>query len=277
MLYLNTKTDKSKPKNRPLSKQPKRKANALNDSKNIKFNEKIVEKPNGEQITLWSYFVTTNMVQLQDDYPPFPSTCVDLYLYNEILDVELYTEVFHLLRNLEKPDELHIYINSPGGSVNTTASFLAVISELPCIIVTHIDGVAASAAFILALTGDYIEIGPYSSLMAHNFSLSTFHTDGANLSKYLDSMKATYREMLFEYGTKILSEEEIKGILDHGHELHLTAKEAKTRFEAYIYRKKKEAEAKTKVKRKTIKKKLCSTDLPPEQEDALVNDLVEAD
>lgn len=66
-----------------------------------------------------------------------------------------------------KAGTIHLRINSPGGSVFAARAIEAALREHPARIVVHVDGVAASAASVVAMAGDEIVMQPGAMLMVH--------------------------------------------------------------------------------------------------------------
>ncbi len=62
---------------------------------------------------------------------------------------------------------IHLRINSPGGDVFGARAMEQALREHPARVVSHIDGVAASAASFLSLAADEIEITPGGFFMIH--------------------------------------------------------------------------------------------------------------
>jgi ATP-dependent Clp protease protease subunit len=65
-------------------------------------------------------------------------------------------------------ETLHVRINSPGGDVFAAMTIYNALKRHPARIVTHVDGVAASAAGAVALAGDEVLMGVGSFFMIHN-------------------------------------------------------------------------------------------------------------
>lgn len=180
----------------------------------------------------WTLYVQEKVGGLEG-YPEYSYMEYSLYIYTVIQYPELYSEVFHIIRNASVGDIIHLYINSPGGCVDTLASFSAAIDETEALVVCHVDGSADSAAFVLAFMGDETFFAQCSQLMAHNQRISIGMTDMANLNKLLQNATATYRNMLERYCYKVLSPEEIEMICAEGKEIHLTAADCQARIEKY--------------------------------------------
>lgn len=66
------------------------------------------------------------------------------------------------------PGDLMVYINSPGGDVCAASQMYAALKDHPGKITIRIDGLAASAASIVAMAGDVVEMAPAAYMMIHN-------------------------------------------------------------------------------------------------------------
>lgn len=67
-----------------------------------------------------------------------------------------------------KAKTLNLRINSPGGSVTEAAAMLNALDEFKGEIEVDIDGLAASAASVIAMAGDVIRIASNGLVMIHN-------------------------------------------------------------------------------------------------------------
>jgi ATP-dependent Clp endopeptidase proteolytic subunit ClpP len=70
--------------------------------------------------------------------------------------------------------ELNVYINSPGGAAWDGIAIMNAIRRHPANVTVHIDGLAASAASIIAMAGDKIVMNRGSQLMIHDASGGVF-------------------------------------------------------------------------------------------------------
>lgn len=187
----------------------------------------------GEELTPWSMYISEKTGSVEN-YPEYSYLEFSLYIYDSIIDPIYYAEVFHILRLAKPGDVMNIYINSPGGDINTLCSFAAAIEETDAIIITHVDGSADSAAFVLAFMGDEIIFSEFSQMMSHNVSMSTSRMDMANIEKYAKITKETYRGMLEKYCYRVLTTDEITNICENGMEIHLTSKECDERLTKWL-------------------------------------------
>lgn len=78
------------------------------------------------------------------------------------------------LRALGKVETIDLRINSDGGIVTDARAIYSLLNEHPAKIITHIDGIAASAASFVAMVGDEIEIAAGAFLMVHNARMGVF-------------------------------------------------------------------------------------------------------
>lgn len=65
-------------------------------------------------------------------------------------------------------NEIHLRINSPGGEVFDGIAIANTLRNHSAKVVAHIDGIAASAASVVAMAGDRIRVGSNALVMIHN-------------------------------------------------------------------------------------------------------------
>ena len=64
--------------------------------------------------------------------------------------------------------DITVWINSPGGDVVAAAQIYNLLCDYPGIVTVRIDGLAASAASVIAMAGEQVIMSPVSMLMIHN-------------------------------------------------------------------------------------------------------------
>ncbi len=72
------------------------------------------------------------------------------------------------LRDLGDVKTLHLRINSPGGALGDATAIYNLLKDHPAHTVVHVDGMALSAASMVAMAGDEIEIADNAYMMIHN-------------------------------------------------------------------------------------------------------------
>ena len=63
---------------------------------------------------------------------------------------------------------ISVWINSPGGDVFATAQIYNMLMDYPYDVTVKIDGLAASAASVIAMAGTTVEMSPVAMMMIHN-------------------------------------------------------------------------------------------------------------
>jgi ATP-dependent Clp protease, protease subunit len=88
---------------------------------------------------------------------------------------------------------LHVRINSPGGDVFEARAMKSLLDQCPCHVVTHVDGLAASAATTVAMAGDEIVMAEGAYFMIHNaWSIAIgSKEDMLDMAKLLEKMDGT--------------------------------------------------------------------------------------
>jgi ATP-dependent Clp protease protease subunit len=105
-----------------------------------------------------------------------------------------------------------IWINSPGGDCVAAAQIYNMLMEYPGDVTVKIDGIAASAASVIAMAGTNVCMSPVSTMMIHN-PLTVAIGDSDEIHKAI--------QMLDEYKESIVNAYEIKTGLSRAKLSHL--------------------------------------------------------
>ncbi|MCW1916608.1 Clp protease ClpP [Luteolibacter sp. GHJ8] len=95
-------------------------------------------------------------------------------------------------------EEIHLHINSPGGSVFEGVTIFNLLADHDADVIVHIDGLAASIASVIALAGDTINIAENGMVMIHNPSVvawgdaTVMRKQAEILDKIRDAIVNTY-------------------------------------------------------------------------------------
>jgi ATP-dependent Clp protease protease subunit len=158
------------------------------------------------------------------------NSAADLYFYGEISEYswwgdEVTPKSFKAdLDALGDIAELNIYINSPGGDVFAAQAIYSMLKRHKSNKCVYIDGLAASAASVVALAGDKVIMPINSMLMIHNpwtigiGSSADFRKLADDLDKIRESIVAVYRDKTG------LTDEDIISLMDA--ETWMTAEDA---------------------------------------------------
>jgi len=123
--------------------------------------------------------------------------------------------------------DIHLHINSPGGSVPETIAIVNALRRHDGRVIAHIDGVAASAASLLAATADEVRAPSNTMLMLHR-PWGSASGDSDDMRSYADLLDKSRDQMLAEYVGKTgdAHSETITGWLADGIDHWLSAAEA---------------------------------------------------
>lgn len=103
-----------------------------------------------------------------------------------------------------KGKDLTLKINSPGGDVIAASVIRSIISEYPGKVTTRIEGIAASAAVIVAMAGSDVKIMDSAYMMIHDpyvvFMMAALNIE--DLGKLKDELKSIKEGIASTYATK---------------------------------------------------------------------------
>lgn len=87
--------------------------------------------------------------------------------------------------------DITVWINSPGGDCVAAAQIYNMLEEYPGKVTVKIDGLAASAASVIAMAGNEVHMSPVSMMMIHNPATVAWgdHGDMQKAMELLDSVK----------------------------------------------------------------------------------------
>ena len=151
------------------------------------------------------------------------STAADLYLYGLICEEKwddtdvTPAEMVKALNALGDISEINCRIFSEGGSVFSALAIYELLKQRKETVNVYVDGLAASAATLIACAGDNVYIGNASMFMIHNVMTFIFFgllnkTDCQNIINELDRVSAV---AIRAYTEKTgLSDQEIYALLD---------------------------------------------------------------
>jgi ATP-dependent protease ClpP protease subunit len=134
----------------------------------------------------------------------------EIILYSDIEQDVIGGQLFaEALSRLSDADQVNIRINSAGGSLMEGLSMYAAIGRFPKQIHSYVDGVAASAAALIALASNRVYIAKHGKFMFHNAHTKTGNPDA---DKMIDEFNDTISKMIKDRTG--WDDEKIRSILD---------------------------------------------------------------
>ena len=117
-----------------------------------------------------------------------------------------------------------IWVNSPGGDCIAASQIYSMLMDYPGNVTVKIDGIAASAASVIAMAGTEVLMAPTALMMIHNPATMAFgdHNDMKAAVKMLDEVK---QSIINAYAIRTgLSDEELSRMMEN--ETWMNAKKA---------------------------------------------------
>jgi len=127
---------------------------------------------------------------------------------------------------LNDTDDLHLIINSPGGSVIEGYAIYNRLIALPNTVNVKVEGLAASIATLIALAGDHIEMSEVGMFMIHRASVMAMGNKN-DLKKQAEILETIDNTLISVYAAKTgMERNAIETIFDEGDKFY-DAHEAK--------------------------------------------------
>lgn len=110
--------------------------------------------------------------------------------------------------------DITVWINSPGGDCVAAAQIYNMLSNYKGKVTVKIDGIAASAASVIAMAGDMVLVSPVSMLMIHNPATMAWG-DHAEMQKAMDMLSEVKESIINAYVLKTgLSRPKLSHLMD---------------------------------------------------------------
>ena len=107
-----------------------------------------------------------------------------------------------------------VWINSPGGDCVAAAQIYNMLTEYPGSVTVKIDGIAASAASVIAMAGARVLMSPVSMMMIHNPMTIAFG-DSGEMQKALEMLGSVKESIINAYAIKTgLSRTKLSHLMD---------------------------------------------------------------
>ena len=143
-------------------------------------------------------------------------TLLELDLYGDVGDPAGIdpAKVVALLRNAPGARAITVRLNSAGGNAFDGVAIMNALKDHPAKVTVKVDGLAASAAALISLAGDTVEIGEGSFLMVHRTSAAAFG-NGTDLRELAATMSKVDAELVVAIAKRCRKPvETVRGWLD---------------------------------------------------------------
>ena len=110
--------------------------------------------------------------------------------------------------------DITVWINSPGGDCVAAAQIYNMLTQYKGNVTVKIDGIAASAASVIAMAGNIVLMSPVSMMMIHNPATVAFG-DHAEMQKAIDMLAEVKESIINAYVIKTgLSRSKLSHLMD---------------------------------------------------------------
>ena len=108
-----------------------------------------------------------------------------------------------------------VWINSPGGDCIAASQIYNMLKEYPGNVTVKVDGIAASAASVIAMAGDRVYVSPVSMIMIHN-PLTAAFGNAEDMQKAIEMLESVKDSIVNAYYLKTgLSKVRIGRLMDN--------------------------------------------------------------
>jgi ATP-dependent protease ClpP protease subunit len=181
--------------------------------------------------------------------PYFESTktnrCLKAYLDENIREAKYYRNWLQATESLGEGDLILLNINSYGGQLDGAIAIINSIQNTDADVHANIEGVAASAASLIALAAPSISVSPYATMMVHSATFGAFgkQSDVISHASFVDKQVRTLMHSIYK---DFLTDKELEEVI-MGKEMWFDAEEIVRRLElrAELQEKRAKAEAKS--------------------------------
>ena len=110
--------------------------------------------------------------------------------------------------------DITVWINSPGGDCVAAAQIYNMLVDYPGNVTVKIDGIAASAASVIAMAGTKVLMSPVSMLMIHN-PMTVAYGDSTEMQKAIEMLGSVKDSIINAYEIKTgLSRAKLSHLMD---------------------------------------------------------------
>mgnify|MGYP003643972479 FL=1 len=152
----------------------------------------------------------------------------DFYLTGNITDAKEYQDWNQIMRSATENDGIVIHINSNGGEIFTAIQLMRSMADSNATICASVEGMCMSAATLLFLCADVVEVSEHSHFMFHTYSSGNWGKGSEQLQGVMADDK--WAKHLFNQVYKgFLKPQEIKDLID-GKDLWMNPAEVNKRL-----------------------------------------------
>lgn len=160
------------------------------------------------------------------------ATTHHFYLSDAVEGPSEYVDMIHKIKTAGPNDVVYIYLNTPGGRLDTGVQLLNAMRTTQAKVVTVLESEAHSLGTIIFLSGDEFIVHDDCLMMFHNFSGGTWGKGNEQVAQ-LEATVKWFEKLIRRIYVPFMSEEEFQKIID-GQDLWLDSDEIRTRLKNMV-------------------------------------------
>lgn len=137
----------------------------------------------------------------------------DAYICDGINEPWDYAELYHTLMNAEEHESFTLYINTPGGMIDSAFMIIDAIKKSKATVTGYLTGTVASAGTMIALACNKLQIADHTSFMIHNYSAGMMGK-GHEMKARQEFTDKSLNEAFKAFYQGFLSEKEMEEVID---------------------------------------------------------------
>jgi ATP-dependent protease ClpP protease subunit len=167
-----------------------------------------------------------------DDYVPIVKAGqhTDVYLTAGIEAPEDYNQLCYILERSFTSETITLHINNGGGYIDSGFMIIDALKKSAATVTAKLTGTVASAATIIALACDKVEIADHTAFMIHNYS-GGVQGKGNEMKAQMDFTHAGLQAAFKDIYGGFLTEDEMENVIAD-RDMWLTKREVEKRWKA---------------------------------------------
>jgi len=154
------------------------------------------------------------------------------YLSQSIEEPERYIDMIHKIKSAGPGETIYIYLNTPGGRLDTAMQLINAMRISQAKIVTVVEAEAHSAGTLIFLCGDEFIVHDNCSMMFHNFSGGAIGK-GNEMKLQIDATVKWFSKLAKDIYYPFLSHQEIDDMIN-GKDLWMESEEVRKRLKKMV-------------------------------------------
>jgi ATP-dependent protease ClpP protease subunit len=173
------------------------------------------------------------------------------YISESVEEPAKYIDMIHRIKTAGPTDLVYIYLNTPGGYINTGIQIISAIKSSQAHVVTVLEGEVCSLGTLIFLSGDEFVVNDFCMFMIHNYSGGTYGKGHEQVAQ-LEAMTREWGKLAHDIYVPFLTEEELERVIK-GEDLWMGSDEVRTRLQKMLKIMEREAKAQLKAEKAAMK------------------------